>query len=324
MKYLFTLVNKNGRISQILHQYPEPGHSFLPGDRSFGLIEKNKRKKERIYLPSEWIKLVEESSKKFKVVPVEQDMILNFSDHLKQLFKSVPKGPKKEKFAISTYRLMKYTKNDTFIKCSVSSGFQNFTKFSINEKGDIPFLMPTNKAYFNLLDINPKKINDLKSLVQKYVPLNDQSFYNRMFQNITTVEVEDLNNSGEVNKNRDEGNIYTPSIWYYNKLSFLLDYTKPRKSMDSISDQVESDVLHGEICEEEENMFSQFSAHSDIIIEYENDSQIESYSSERTDASSKPSTSTKMQTPKTTQVPRKRKKIEIDAATDAMQNIASI
>ncbi|CAH1102249.1 unnamed protein product [Psylliodes chrysocephalus] len=82
--------------------------------------------------------------------------------------------------------------------------------------------------------------------------------------------------------------IYTPSIWYYSKLSFLLDYTKPRKSMDSISDQVESDVLHGEICEEEENMFSQFSAHSDIIIEYENDSQIESYSSERTDASSIP------------------------------------
>lgn len=40
MKYLFTLVNKNGRIGQICHQYPEPGHSFLPCDRSFGLIRK--------------------------------------------------------------------------------------------------------------------------------------------------------------------------------------------------------------------------------------------------------------------------------------------
>ncbi|CAG9773299.1 unnamed protein product [Ceutorhynchus assimilis] len=104
MKYLFTMVNKNGKISEILHQYPEPGHSFLPCDRSFGLIEKNKRKKERIYLPSEWIKLVQETTKNFRVVPVEQDMILNFSDPFKQLIKSAPKGPKKEKFAISTYR----------------------------------------------------------------------------------------------------------------------------------------------------------------------------------------------------------------------------
>lgn len=130
------------------------------------------------------------------MVPVKQEMILNFADHFKQLFKSAPKGPRKEKFAISTYRLMKYTKNDKFIECSVSSGLQNFTKFSINEKGDIPLSMPNNRAYIKPLDINPKKIKDLKDLVHKYVPLSDQDYYNTIFQTVT-VEAEDPNSGDD-------------------------------------------------------------------------------------------------------------------------------
>lgn len=205
VKYMFTLVNTNKNIREIHHQYPEPGHSFLPCDRSFGLIEKNKRKKERIYLPSEWIKLVEQTSKKFKVVPVEQDMILNFSDHFKQLFKSAPKGPKREKFAISTYRLMRYTKNHQYIECSVSSGFVISTKFFMNPNGNIAFPMPNNKAHSRPLEINPKKIKDLRDLVQKYVPLNDQGYYNRLFDNITD-RGEDPH-SGDINEDCDEGSV---------------------------------------------------------------------------------------------------------------------
>lgn len=205
VKYMFTLVNTNKNIREIHHQYPEPGHSFLPCDRSFGLIEKNKRKKERIYLPSEWIKLVEQTSKKFKVVPLEQDMILNFSDHFKQLFKSAPKGPKREKFAISTYRLMRYTKNHQYIECSVSSGFVISTKFFMNPNGNIAFPMPNNKAHSRPLEINPKKIKDLRDLVQKYVPLNDQGYYNRLFDNITD-RGEDPH-SGDINEDCDEGSV---------------------------------------------------------------------------------------------------------------------
>ncbi|CAG9772095.1 unnamed protein product [Ceutorhynchus assimilis] len=98
------------------------------------------------------------------IVPVEHDMILNFSDHFKQLIKSAPKGPKKEKFAISTYRIMRYTKNNKFIECS-----------------------------------------DLRDLVQKYVPLNDQGYYNRMFENIT-FDDEDPN-STELNEDQEAGNV---------------------------------------------------------------------------------------------------------------------
>lgn len=37
-----------------MHQFPEPGHSFLPCDRAFGLIEKEKRKKKQ-FIPKGWI-----------------------------------------------------------------------------------------------------------------------------------------------------------------------------------------------------------------------------------------------------------------------------
>jgi len=42
--------NKNHALvnNAIVHRYPEPGHSFLPRDRAFGLIEKKRRKLERV------------------------------------------------------------------------------------------------------------------------------------------------------------------------------------------------------------------------------------------------------------------------------------
>ncbi|CAG9827326.1 unnamed protein product [Diabrotica balteata] len=55
---------------QIIHHFPGPGHSFVPCDRCFGLIEKEKRKKEIAYLPSEWRKLVKTTSKQFRIIDV--------------------------------------------------------------------------------------------------------------------------------------------------------------------------------------------------------------------------------------------------------------
>lgn len=43
---------------QVIHQYSEPGHSFLPCDRSFGPVKKN-NEKTREDIPEEWRKLVQ-------------------------------------------------------------------------------------------------------------------------------------------------------------------------------------------------------------------------------------------------------------------------
>lgn len=107
-QYLYTLANTN-RFAKIVHRFPEPGHSFLPCDRSFGLIEKEKRKRERIVLPEEWVALVKNTCRKFVVVPVSQKMILNFSGHFNGAFKKHVTNKMKQKFGISSYRIMEYT-----------------------------------------------------------------------------------------------------------------------------------------------------------------------------------------------------------------------
>ncbi len=50
---------------------------MMPCDRDFALIEKKRRKKERVVRPSEWVKMVEDSRKKpsrFEVIYVEKPL----------------------------------------------------------------------------------------------------------------------------------------------------------------------------------------------------------------------------------------------------------
>lgn len=48
VRFLATLCY-TGRFDTIVHRFPEPGHSFLPCDRFFGIIEKKKRRIGRVH-----------------------------------------------------------------------------------------------------------------------------------------------------------------------------------------------------------------------------------------------------------------------------------
>lgn len=107
MQYLYTLVTENlFGLKKIVHRYLEPGHSFLPCDRAFGSIEKNRRKLERVFLPEEYKSLITTTCKKFTVIPVYQDMILNFADHSKNELNKNVINRNKVKFSILSYRYM--------------------------------------------------------------------------------------------------------------------------------------------------------------------------------------------------------------------------
>ena len=51
----------------------------MPCDRDFGRIEKNKRKKDKVVKPSEWVKLIEQTdlSNPFRVVFVQHPLTDN-------------------------------------------------------------------------------------------------------------------------------------------------------------------------------------------------------------------------------------------------------
>lgn len=180
VQYLHTFMNISGsRIRQIIHQFPEPGHSFLPCDRCFGLIEKEKRKKEIVYLPYDWINLVKKTSKKFRVIEVKQDMILNFTGTFKPIFKKTISNRLNEKFRISKYRLFRYEKKNV-IECSETAGFAVFSSFAIKKPNTV-LALPKTKLYESFpLSINPKKVENVMSLADKYVPPVHMWYYEQV------------------------------------------------------------------------------------------------------------------------------------------------
>lgn len=177
LAHYFSTIAINKRFSRIIHRYPEPGHSFLPCDRSFGLIEKEKRKRERIVLPEEWVALVKNTCRKFEIVPVTQETILNFSDHFNKLFKKSVINNRKQKFSISSYRVIEYSEKG--VECSSSASVSYKDEFTLQKPGVTPTLpCPESRLYSGPLPLKQAKYLQVKELAAKYVPADCMWFYN--------------------------------------------------------------------------------------------------------------------------------------------------
>ena len=64
----------NMEVSSIDHKFLISGHSYLPNDGDFGIIEKASRKISHIYTPKDWMDIVRESKKKppkFEVIEMK-------------------------------------------------------------------------------------------------------------------------------------------------------------------------------------------------------------------------------------------------------------
>jgi hypothetical protein len=74
-------------IDSFTIHFMQSGHSFLPNDADFGVIEKKKKRGKDIYIPQHWMTLVREARKKnpFKVVELKSHEFLDLSNMSKQL-----------------------------------------------------------------------------------------------------------------------------------------------------------------------------------------------------------------------------------------------
>lgn len=183
-QYLYTVIqSKMFNLEFITHRYPEPGHSFLPCDRCFALIEKVKRKVERIYLPETYKEIVKKTSKKFHVIDVSREMIFNFSDYTQPLFKKTLKSVNNQKFTIMAYRRMEYKMEGLF--CTVYHNSVGFEEFHLQKQSSILKFPEENNNYLSLLHpeilkIKEDKFRDVQDLAAKYVPPNSLWFYNNL------------------------------------------------------------------------------------------------------------------------------------------------
>lgn len=175
VQYLYTVAKKKEYgISTIIHRYPEPGHSFLPCDRNFGLIEKQKRRQERVFLPVTYQNIVSKTCKKFFVINVTQDIILNYSDHFKQKFKA------QTKLTLMLYRCMIYSLEGLLVSTAANTNLtgNHITLEKPSATLDLPD--PTQKLYNKILPIKPDKLRDVQDLVSKYVPPDCLHFYSSL------------------------------------------------------------------------------------------------------------------------------------------------
>ena len=69
-----------GVFDVIEHYYLVPGHTFLPCDSDFGVIDKKIRKTDYVFIPEDWYRLVENARVKnpFRVVKMVKDDFMDF------------------------------------------------------------------------------------------------------------------------------------------------------------------------------------------------------------------------------------------------------
>ena len=159
IRFLFTLVHSN-RFESIDFHLPIRGHSFLPCDREFGVIERMKRKKDTVEVYSEWREMI---ATKFATVEVTGNMIKDYKGHFESQFKaSITKN--KEKFKVSLYKRFRF-----------SSAHKLTVHVSMNMSGIVemafPLLKPNTQPtfptvafYTEMIAIKKAKLDDVKGL----------------------------------------------------------------------------------------------------------------------------------------------------------------
>ncbi len=72
-----------GRFESVTFYFPVPGHSWMPCDSDFGKIERKRKKREKVLVPSAWTEMVKEAQNNppFRFVFVEHPLTDNLEDN---------------------------------------------------------------------------------------------------------------------------------------------------------------------------------------------------------------------------------------------------
>lgn len=193
---LLSALTVTEKFQSISQYFPVRGHSFLACDRNFACVKRVIRKRDRVYLPSEYNDMMASARKKdspFVVYQVTSDEILNFKDWWPQYFKKTSNSiqDKKNKFSISKYKQMKYnSQNKGYVSaCEFIDGLQEDV-FKLLKVNHPDLTMATNKAYDGSVGINKKKLGDLQKIV-KYIPEDKREFYTNILSWKTKEGTED-------------------------------------------------------------------------------------------------------------------------------------
>lgn len=211
IRFLLALTDSQ-RFERVYHFFPVRGHTFLPNDRDFGVIKKKIRKHDRIYVPDEYIKIVNECSEKFKVIKFQTNQVYDFKKWWPSYYKKTclsvetfgKKVPKDQKhsFSPSTYMSFEYNTKykGTVFTQNYIDGLSKHTFKLLKLETNNNIILPTVKVYNNKVPINPKKIENLKQVEDSIIE-EHRLFYEEIYIWPTTdeqnMEAENVEFDGE-------------------------------------------------------------------------------------------------------------------------------
>jgi hypothetical protein len=167
-------------IEEINHKFMISGHSYLPNDTEFGIIERATKKATEIYVPEQWYRLVSKCNKKtpFKVVQMTSEQFFSTKPLLDKstVRKVAESGEKVEWLKIQWLRACKDSPQKLFYKYSLQDDYEfscvNFAKRG--RQDTVASLVPLYPEQPR--PISSEKFNDIQKLL-KYVPPIHHPFY---------------------------------------------------------------------------------------------------------------------------------------------------
>ncbi|KAK9720959.1 hypothetical protein QE152_g21812 [Popillia japonica] len=135
---LWMYIVNNTNIETVDHKFLEPGHTYMECDEDFGLIEKHKRHIQYVFVPNEWTKAVQETSKWFYVQEMTSKDFFSFSD-LDGISPNLKKDKEKQNVAWRTVKWLRLEKCNLYsmkFKNTLTESFEFLeADWSLKSKG---------------------------------------------------------------------------------------------------------------------------------------------------------------------------------------------
>lgn len=166
-------------FDKVEYIFPMRGHSYLPNDQDFSLIEKKKRKVGKAEVPEEWDKLILNARahpSPFNLVKVNVSHMYNIKAATDPFFLKTAKPPVK----IKDIRMLRIEKKSPLI--FLRDNYHGPWRSSIvHNKVPIPEGLELNILYDRPNEIAPVKIQNLKNLMGFLEKPGNKIFYETIF-----------------------------------------------------------------------------------------------------------------------------------------------
>lgn len=168
-----------GSIARIEQKYFIPGHSYNSCDRSFGLIEKQKKQTENIFCPQNWANLIQRAKKnepKFVVTQLSEADFVS-TKQLENLIVNRKKTKNNEKINWFTIRKIVNNVSEPFMIDLEIDGDDETKSIDISKKNvTVEDFVQSVMCQLTVRLISKEKYDDLISLL-KYIPSEYHDFY---------------------------------------------------------------------------------------------------------------------------------------------------